>query len=237
MNENWSEIQPIDVVIPAFNEEQSIGKVIQDIPKELVRHIVVANNNSTDQTKQVALAQGAVVTDQPTPGYGATCQKAIGYLNSLEKPPKTVVFLDGDYADYPQQMPEVVAPIANKKAELVIGSRALGTAQQGSLTFPQRFGNALAGKMIQVLYGVKMTDLGPFRAIKWSTLQALQMEDMNYGWTAEMQVKAAKKKIPYTEVPVDYKVRIGTSKVSGTVKGTVMAGYKIIWTILNYAVR
>lgn len=222
----------IKVIIPAFNEEQSIGKVIADIPS-VVNEIVVANNASTDSTAKVAAEAGATVVDQPIPGYGNACLKGIEYVASQEVKPDIIVFIDGDYSDYPEQLTEVIAPIVANEADMVIGSRALGDRASGSMTFPQVFGNWLATTLMKWIYGAKFTDLGPFRAIQWESLVALQMKDKTYGWTVEMQVKAAKQKLRFTEVPVNYKKRIGVSKVSGTVKGTILAGYKILWTIFK----
>lgn len=222
----------IKVIIPAFNEEGSIAKVIADIPEQ-VDEVVVCNNNSTDQTKLRAEEAGATVVDQPIPGYGNACLKGIEYIKGQEHHPDIIVFIDGDYSDYPEQLPDVIAPILEGKADMVIGSRALGNRQSGSMTFPQVFGNWLATSLMKWIYGTKFTDLGPFRAIRWESLIALDMQDKTYGWTVEMQVKAAKLKLRSAEVPVNYKKRIGVSKVSGTIKGTVMAGYKILWTIFK----
>ena len=224
----------IKVVIPANNEEQSIGLVVQDIPKHLVSEVVVVNNASTDRTREAAEAAGATVLDEPTPGYGRACLKGINYLNQEGKRPDVLVFLDGDYSDYPEEMEQVVAPILNEDMDMVIGSRALGQREGGSMTFPQVFGNWLATTLMRIFYGVRFTDLGPFRAIKFDKLLEINMVDQTYGWTVEMQVKAARHKLKSTEVAVNYKKRIGVSKVSGTIKGTVMAGYKILWTIFKY---
>lgn len=224
----------IVVIIPAYNEEGSIAHVINDIPKELVTEIVVCNNNSNDSTKEVAVEAGATVLDEPRAGYGWACLKGMEYASQMKQPPDVIVFLDGDYSDYPQEMHAVVAPIIEEDADMVIGSRALGNREKGSMTFPQRFGNVLATKMMRIFYNAKFTDLGPFRAIKYDKLMALGMQDKTYGWTIEMQIKAAKQKLAFTEVPVNYKKRIGKSKVSGTVKGVIMAGYKIMWAIFKY---
>ena len=227
--------QPIiDVIIPAYNEAGAIGLVLDEIPKDLVRRIVVANNNSTDETAEVAESHGATVVFEPKAGYGNACLKAIGFIAQQEVKPDMVVFLDGDHSDYPEQLSEIVAPILDEKADLVIGSRALGKSESGSLTPQQVFGNWLATRLLKLFYGVAFTDLGPFRAIRYESLLALEMNDPTYGWTVEMQIKAAKQKLRSVEVPVDYRVRIGQSKVSGTVKGTIGAGYKIILTLLKY---
>lgn len=224
----------IDVIIPAHNEEKSIQLVLNDLPIEIIREVVVVNNNSNDYTKEKAIEAGATVIDQPVPGYGNACLKGINYLIQKETPPNIVVFLDADYSDYPQQLTEIVKPILDGNADLVIGSRALGIREKGSMTIPQLFGNWLATKLLKLFYGVKFTDLGPFRAIKYNELLKLQMKDKTYGWTVEMQVKAAKHKIKTLEVPVNYKKRIGKSKISGTIKGTILAGQKIIFTIFKY---
>jgi glycosyltransferase involved in cell wall biosynthesis len=223
----------IDVLIPAYNEEDSIGKVVQDVPA-LVRHIVVVNNNSIDRTASVAKAAGAIVIDEPQMGYGKVCLTGMAYLSSLPKPPDILVFLDGDYSDYPEQLTDLITPILNEGYEMVIGSRAKGKRQAGSMTPPQVFGNWLATSLMRWIYKVDYTDLGPFRAIKWKQLEGLGMVDQNYGWTVEMQIKAAKQGLKTMEIPVDYRKRIGISKVSGTIKGVIGAGYKILWTIWKY---
>ncbi len=225
----------IDVVIPAFNEAEAIGLVVRDIPKELVRHIVVVDNNSNDDTKDVAEKSGAIVIPEKVQGYGAACLRGLKYLSQLAEKPDVVVFLDADYSDYPQEMFQLVAPILDGDVELVIGSRSLGNREKGAMMPQQVFGNWLATAMMKYLYGAKFTDLGPFRAITWCALQEIDMRDKNYGWTVEMQVKALKKGISYTEIPVKYRKRKGVSKITGTIKGTLLAGYKIILTILRYA--
>jgi glycosyltransferase involved in cell wall biosynthesis len=224
----------ISVIIPAFNEENAVGRVVRDIPKDWVDHIIVVNNASTDDTRVSAEKEGAIVIDQPIKGYGNACLTGIAYLLNVETKPEIVVFLDADYSDYPEELPQLVKPIIEENYDMVIGSRALGNRDKGSMTFPQIFGNWLATNLLKLFYGYKFTDLGPFRAIKYEQLLGLQMVDKTYGWTVEMQVKAAKKKLKCTEVPVNYRNRIGTSKVSGTVKGAVSAGYKILYTIFKH---
>lgn len=223
----------IDVIIPAYNEEKSIAYVINDIPKDIVRDIIVCNNNSNDNTRNVALNAGATVQDETRKGYGSACLKGLEYIAGKQIEPDIVVFVDGDYSDYPQQMPDLINPIVNEGMELVIGSRALGTLEKGSMQVQQIFGNWLATTLIKMIYGYEFTDLGPFRAVRYETLKRMEMADKDFGWTVEMQVKAAKLKIKSTEVPVDYRRRIGVSKVSGTVKGTILAGHKILWTIFK----
>jgi glycosyltransferase involved in cell wall biosynthesis len=223
----------IGVIIPAFNEEQSIGLVINAIPEEVSKIVVVGNNGSTDQTAAVARKAGAVVVDESRKGYGNACLAGMAYLNTLETPPEIVVFLDGDFSDYPGEMTNLIRPIAENDVDLVIGSRVLGNRENGALLAHQQFGNWLAVSMLKWLYGYRFTDLGPFRAIRYDRLMQLDMQDRNFGWTVEMQVKAAKHGLKCTEVPVSYRKRVGTSKVSGTIKGSVMAGYKIIGTILR----
>jgi len=222
------------VIIPAFNEENAVGKVVQAIPKELVQAIIVVNNASTDDTRKNAEANGATVIDQPKKGYGNACLKGIEYIKSNQLNPDIVVFLDADFSDYPEEMPLLINPIIAENYDMVIGSRALGNRESGSMTIPQIFGNWLATNLIKLLYRESFTDLGPFRSIKYEQLLAINMVDKTFGWTVEMQVKAAKNKLKCTEVPVNYKTRIGKSKVSGTVKGTIMAGYKILFTIFRY---
>lgn len=223
----------IDVIIPAYNEEKSIPKVIGDIPS-LVRNVVVANNNSSDNTGKVAEAAGAKVVFEPQKGYGKACLTAMDWIKKQEIQPDIVVFLDGDYSDYPEDLLDLIQPILDGKSDLVIGSRALGERESGSMTFPQVFGNWLATTMMKYMQGAEFSDLGPFRAIVWSKLLELNMIDQNFGWTIEMQIKAHKAGLRYTEVPVNYRKRIGVSKVSGTVKGVFGAGYKIIYTIFRY---
>ncbi len=225
----------IDVIIPAYNEEESIGLVVADIPKEWVREVIVCNNASTDETKAVAEAGGATVLDQPQKGYGSACLKGIEYVRSKPQTeqPDIIVFLDGDYSDHPEELPGLVQPIIENDVDLVIGSRALGNMESGAMMPQQVFGNWLATSLIRLFYRYEFTDLGPFRAIKWKQLLAIKMEDPDFGWTVEMQVKAAKFKLKCTEVPVTYRRRVGVSKVSGTIRGTILAGHKILWTIFK----
>jgi glycosyltransferase involved in cell wall biosynthesis len=226
----------IKVIIPAFNEEASIGKVISEIP-DLVSEIIVVSNNSSDQTETVAKKAGATVLREPQKGYGYACLKGLGYIASQEIKPDIVVFLDGDYSDYPQDLHKIVTPIINNNMDLVIGSRVKKWREKGSMTFPQIFGNWLATSLMTLFFNAKFTDLGPFRAIKYEKLLALQMQDKTYGWTVEMQLKAIKQKLTYIEVPVHYKNRIGTSKVSGTFKGAIFAGVKILGWIFKYSFK
>jgi glycosyltransferase involved in cell wall biosynthesis len=225
----------VDVIIPAYNEEQSIGLVLNDIPKSEVRNIVVVNNNSTDLTKKVALQNGATVLKEAHQGYGAACLKGLNYLKNMAIVPDIVVFLDADYSDDPTQLPSLLEPIKSSEVQLVVGSRSLGKKEKGAMMPQQIFGNWLATGLMKILYGSRFTDLGPFRAITWKALDKIQMADRDFGWTVEMQVKALKKGIPYTEIPVSYKKRKGVSKITGTVKGSFSAGYKIISTIVRYA--
>ncbi|TKB95550.1 glycosyltransferase family 2 protein [Pedobacter cryophilus] len=221
------------VIIPAYNEEKSIAKVILDVPKNLVEQIIVGNNNSKDNTALEAKNAGAIVVDAPISGYGNACLKGIDYLKDKAKADDIIVFMDGDYSDYPEEIVKIIAPIQNNQADLVIGSRALGIKERGAMTLPQEFGNWLATRLIKLFYGVKFTDLGPFRAITWGNLMTINMQDKTYGWTVEMQIKAAKLGLRCVEVPVTYRKRIGVSKVSGTLKGVILAGYKIIWMIFK----
>ncbi len=223
---------PVIVIIPAFNEAKSIDKVIAEIPKDLVVEVVVVNNNSRDETSKVAQNAGATVIDQPQQGYGFACLKGIEYAKT--KNPAIIVFLDADYSDYPEEMRDLVKPIIEQDFDMVIGSRALGNRQRGSMTPQQVFGNWLATWLLKLIYGVQYSDLGPFRAIKMDKLLALNMQDTTYGWTVEMQLKAAKMKLKSCEIPVNYRKRVGKSKISGTIKGTILAGYKIITTIFKY---
>jgi len=224
----------IKVIIPAYNEENSIAKVINDIPAGLVQEVVVVNNNSNDATDVNARAAGATILHEKRPGYGYACLKGIEYITQMPLPPDIVVFLDADYSDHPEEMTLLVQAIEEQGMDMIIGSRALGKKEKGSMTVPQVFGTWLATRLLKVLYGVHYTDLGPFRAIRYNKLLELDMQDTTYGWTVEMQLKAAKLKMKTMEVPVSYRRRIGFSKISGTVKGTIMAGYKIITTIFKY---
>lgn len=224
----------IHVIIPAFNEELSIEKVLAEIPPDLILETIVVNNASTDRTAEVAARAGATVLHEPKPGYGHACLKGIEYCKERSPRPDIVVFLDGDYSDFPEETLTIVRPILEDEADLVIGSRTLGSRQKGSMTVQQIFGNWLATALLKLFFSVKFTDLGPFRAIRFSSLLELNMKDTDYGWTVEMQVKSAKKNLRSMEVPVRYRKRIGVSKVSGTLKGTVMAGYKIIFTLFRH---
>jgi len=223
----------IDVIIPALNEAKSIGLVIESIPNQLVRHIIVGDNGSTDDTAKIATEKGAIVVQAPQKGYGTACLAAIDHIQNLLVRPDIVVFIDGDYSDFPEQMPDVVRPIVESQMDMVIGSRALGKREGGAMTLPQKFGNWLATTLIRWIYGYHFTDLGPFRAIRWEALIALEMKDPDFGWTAEMQVKAARQQLRTTEVPVNYRQRIGVSKVSGTIKGSILAGYKILLVVFR----
>lgn len=222
----------ISVIIPAFNEERSIGKVVADIPREIVDHVIVINNNSNDKTVEVASAAGAIVLDEPRRGYGWACLKGIEKSKDLKT--EIVVFMDGDYSDYPEEITKIIAPILESQHDMVIGSRVLGEREKGSLTPQQVFGNWLATKLIRLFYRARFTDLGPFRAIKSDALELLKMSDKTYGWTIEMQIKASKERMKFCEVPVSYRKRIGVSKVSGTIKGTILAGIKIIFAVFKY---
>lgn len=224
----------VHAIIPAFNEALSIGEVISQIPPEIVSQVIVVNNASTDETAKVAQDKGATVLDEPRRGYGFACLRGIEYASKQTPLPDILVFLDGDLSDYPGEMSTLVQPIANDRADLVIGSRVLGERSKGSMTVQQIFGNWLATKLMKLFFDADFTDLGPFRAVRFSSLMDLKMQDKTYGWTVEMQVKAAKQKLRCMEVPVRYRKRIGVSKISGTVKGTVMAGYKILFTIFKH---
>lgn len=225
----------VDVIIPAFNEEASIGLVLADLPKGLVREVVVCNNASTDRTAEVARQGGATVVDQPRRGYGSACLAGIAYLAAkpATQQPDIVVFIDADYSDHPEETPRLLQPILEGKVDLVIGSRVLGSMERGAMQPQQIFGNWLATNLIRLFYNYQFTDLGPFRAIVWSKLLTLNMKDPDFGWTVEMQVKAAKYGLRCAEVPVSYRRRVGVSKVSGTLRGTVLAGHKILWTIFK----
>ena len=224
------------VIIPAFNEEKSIGLVLSDLPRE-VDEIVVIDNGSTDETAAEAKKGGATVLYEPRKGYGFACLAGIEHLKAKANQGDIVVFLDGDYSDYPEELTALITPILQQKALFVLGTRVTPQLEKGALTPQQRFGNALATTLMKWIYGSTFTDLGPFRAIEWKTLMQLNMNDKTYGWTVEMQLKILKKAIPYLEVPVRYRPRIGVSKVSGTLKGTLMAGYKILSWIFIFSLK
>ena len=226
----------IKVIIPAYNEQDSIANVINDIPKN-VDEVIVISNNSTDNTEINAENAGATVLKEQRKGYGYACLKGLDYISKQKTKPEIVVFLDGDYSDYPEQLTEVIAPILNDNIDFVIGSRVKELREAGSMTPQQVFGNWLATFLMKLFFGAKFTDLGPFRAIKYDKLLALKMEDKTYGWTVEMQLKALKQKLSYVEVPMKYRNRIGVSKVSGTVKGSIFAGIKILGWIFKYSFK
>ncbi|HET9941508.1 MAG TPA: glycosyltransferase family 2 protein [Candidatus Eisenbacteria bacterium] len=219
----------VDCVIPALNEASSIGRVLEELPRPLVRRAVVSDNGSSDGTADVARAHGALVVSEPERGYGAACLRGIAALAS--DPPDIVLFLDGDLSDDPSEADLLVEPIRSGRADLVIGSRTRGVREPGALTPQARFGNWLATRLIRSLYGVRYTDLGPFRAIRWDSLRRLGMQDRAFGWTVEMQVKAARRGVRAEETPVRYRRRIGRSKISGTVSGSLRAGVAILGTI------
>lgn len=226
----------IIVIIPAFNEANSIAKVIQEIP-EIVEEIIVVNNNSTDDTANQAKIAGATVLNEIRKGYGYACLKGLAYVADKTRTPDIIVFLDGDYSDYPEELSLLIQPIIENDIDLVIGARVKHLREPKSMTPQQVFGNWLATWLMSLFFGAKFTDLGPFRAIKYDKLRTLKMEDKTYGWTVEMQLKALKQKLSYVEVPVRYKCRIGVSKVSGTVKGSIFAGIKILSWIFKYSFK
>lgn len=226
----------IKVIIPAYNEADSIAKVIHDIPS-IVDEVIVVSNNSTDATETNAKNAGATVLSETRKGYGYACLKGMAYIAQLKIQPEIIVFLDGDYSDYPEELTKLVHPIINDNIDFVLGARVKELREKGSMTFPQIFGNWLATTLMSVIYNSTFTDLGPFRAIKYSKLLELNMEDKTYGWTVEMQLKILRKKMSYQEIPVNYRNRIGVSKVSGTIKGAIFAGVKILGWIFKYSLK
>lgn len=229
-----AEPRALAIVIPALNEARSLGQVLADIPRAgpgwALREIVVADNGSSDGTAEVARAAGATVVLEPRRGYGAACLAGIARLRS--DPPEWIAFLDADHSDDPTELPVLLAPLVEGRADLVIGSRVLGEPEAGSLTPVQSFGNALAAWLMGRLWGQRVSDLGPFRAIRWSALESLHMRDPDYGWTVEMQTRAFHAGLTVIEVPVRYRRRrAGRSKVAGTVQGALGAGWKILTTI------
>jgi glycosyltransferase involved in cell wall biosynthesis len=226
----------IKVIIPAYNEQDSIGKVVRDIP-EVVDEIIVVSNNSTDNTEENAKNAGATVLKENRKGYGYACLKGMDYISKQEVKPNILVFLDGDYSDYPEQLTEIITPILNDNIDFVVGARVKELREHGSMTPQQIFGNWLATFLMKLFFNAKFSDLGPFRAIKYTQLLALNMRDKTYGWTVEMQLKVLKQKMSYLEIPVKYRNRIGVSKVSGTVKGSIFAGIKILGWIFKYSFK
>ena len=226
----------IKVIIPAYNEADSIPHVIKDIP-DIVDEIIVVSNNSTDDTEANAKNAGATVLVEKRKGYGYACLKGMDYISEQTKKPDIIVFLDGDYSDYHEELTKIVKPILEEDIDFVIGSRVKELREVGSMTGPQIFGNWLATSLMRLFFRSTFTDLGPFRAIKYNKLLDLQMEDKTYGWTVEMQLKALKKKYSYAEIPVNYRNRIGVSKVSGTVKDAIFAGVKILTWIFKYSFK
>ncbi len=224
------------VVIPALNEEKSIGLVLRDLP--CVAGVIVVDNGCTDDTVLVAEQSGALVVREPQRGYGAACLQGLAKLRELisegKAAPKVVAFVDADYSDHSDLLPQLVSPLATGKADFVLGSRLLGEREPGAMPPQSVFGNKLACFLMRWFFGVRYTDLGPFRAINYSQLCELQMQDENFGWTIEMQIKASRLGLRFLEIPVPYRTRVGTSKISGTVSGTVKAGYKILFTIAKY---
>ena len=226
----------IKVIIPAYNEEESIPLVIKDIPS-IVNEVIVVSNNSTDDTEANAKNAGATVLVENRKGYGYACLMGMDYISKLEEKTDIVVFLDGDYSDYPEELTKIIQPILEDNIDFVIGARVKELREEGSMTKPQIFGNWLATSLMKLFFRSTFTDLGPFRAVKYKKLLGLKMEDKTYGWTVEMQLKALKQKLSYREIPVNYRNRIGVSKVSGTIKGAIFAGVKILTWIFKYSFK
>lgn len=229
-----TDIPRIAVIIPAYNEEDSIGLVLGDIPS-MVEEVIVVNNASTDATPQRAAEAGATVLLETRRGYGSACLK--GLSHALEKGFDIIVFIDADYSDHPDELPLLIQPIVEDGCDMVIGSRATGEREPGSMTPQALFGNWLSTRLIRMIWGYRFTDLGPFRAITVGALKKIGMEDTNYGWTVEMQIKAARHRLKTAEIPVSYRRRIGISKISGTLSGTIKAGWKILYTIAKYGLK
>ena len=221
------------VIIPAFNEARSIGLVVNDLPRDLIEEVVVVNNASTDETEENAKKAGATVVREDRQGYGWACLKGMEYARTKE--PDVIVFLDGDYSDHPEEIVHLLEPIKRNEADFVIGSRMTGKKEPGAMLPQALLGNRLACWLMWLFWRGHFTDLGPFRAIRYKHLMALGMEDKTYGWTIEMQIKVLKAGYRYTEVPVSYRKRVGVSKITGTISGTLKASYKILWTIAKYA--
>lgn len=220
------------VIIPALNEEESIGMVLDAVPREGGCAIIVVDGGSRDDTVRIARERGAIVLQGKTRGYGDACLAGIQYATSFR--PGVLVFLDADYSDYPEEMVRLTAPILKGEADFVLGSRLLGRREEGAMPIHAVWGNKLACFLMKLLYGHRFTDLGPFRAIRFDKLQDLKMQDQDYGWTVEMQIKAVKAGLKILEIPVNYRKRVGVSKISGSLWGSAKAGFKIIFTIFRF---
>ena len=234
LNPTMKKLWRVSLIIPALNEEKSIASVLNSVPKHLVGEIIVVDNGSTDETAKVAKLCGARIVLQPEKGYGAACLKGISEVSSGCE---IIAFVDADFSDFPEDLGQILQPIIDNKADFVIGTRTVIRESLEALTLQQRYGNWLATTLVKLFFKQNYTDLGPFRAITREALKKLKMIDRNYGWTVEMQVKAARHKLRIVEIPVRYRIRIGRSKISGTLKGTILAGTKIIFTIFKYVVK
>lgn len=222
----------VSVIIPAFNEESSIGLVLNDLPRDALREIIVVDNGSTDNTANVARKSGARVVEEKRKGYGSACLRGIAELNQ----PDIVVFLDGDYSDYPEEIAQLIQPILSGEKDFVLGSRMILPESCSALLPQARYGNRLAVFLMRIFFGHRYTDLGPFRAIRHESLKRIGMQDTNFGWTVEMQIKAVRNGLRICEIPVRYRQRVGVSKITGTFSGTLKAGTKIIYTIFKYLI-
>ena len=223
-------VSRISVIIPAYNEESSIGLVLDALPQEKIHEIIVVDNCSTDATARVAQEHGARVVKEPRKGYGSACLKGIDELDD----PDIVVFIDGDFSDFPEEIVLLIGPIETGEKDFVLGSRMIFPKSQLALLPQARYGNRLAILLIKLFFKYEFTDLGPFRAIRYSSLMSLGMQDRDFGWTVEMQIKALRNGLRIHEVPVNYRKRVGISKITGTISGTIRAGTKIIYTIFKY---
>ncbi|MGE5111688.1 MAG: glycosyltransferase family 2 protein [Acidobacteriaceae bacterium] len=229
---NRSAIPHVAIIIPALNEEIAIGAVLKDIPRGIAQQVIVVDNGSRDRTSEIAAQSGAQVVREPQRGYGSACLAGIKALSSEIE---IVVFMDGDHSDHPEQLPNLLNPIFQGGADFVLGTRSTDQHSAAALTLLQRWGNRLATSLMRRFWGCDYTDLGPLRAIRRDSLESLSMSDPDFGWTVEMQIKAAVMGLRILETPVSYRARIGKSKVSGTLKGSILAGAKILFTIFSYA--
>lgn len=239
MHPSTTRLESVTVIIPALNEEESLPLVLNDLPD--VGQVIVVDNGSRDATPAVAAEHGATVVREPRRGYGSACLRGLAAIHEQiergQSPPAIIAFVDADYSDHPNLLPQIVEPIVQGDADFVLGSRLMGEREPGAMPPQSVYGNRLACMLMRVLFGARHTDLGPFRAISYAHLCDLNMSDQNFGWTIEMQIKAVRAGLRTLEIPVPYRRRIGSSKISGTLSGTIKAGTKILYTVAKYGLQ